>query len=266
MFSIIKKIFNKIEKELTYQYYKLKKVDLQKVKNIKELMEFYPGAFDRYIYCFQSHFKFTPRELLEHRRFFEKNRRGFGETAFHSMWWLIFNEYRPEKILEIGVYRGQTITLFAMIGKILNYKPEVHGLSPFSRDGDTVSNYVQLDYFKDVQENINTFKCENIFLHRCYSNDKLGLEVISNQSWDLIYIDGSHDYDVVLSDFNAAHAALKKGGILVMDDSARFYGDSLPGFAFVGHPGPSAVANEIAKKKMEFVTSVGHNSVFRKIN
>src|ERR1700730_5978673 len=33
-----------------------------------------------------------PEELHSHRNYFTKSRRGFGEDAFHVMWFLLFNE------------------------------------------------------------------------------------------------------------------------------------------------------------------------------
>jgi len=35
-----------------------------------------------------------------------ENRRGFGENAFHTMWYLLLEEFKPATFLEIGVFRG----------------------------------------------------------------------------------------------------------------------------------------------------------------
>jgi hypothetical protein len=44
--------------------------------------------------------------LREPRHYFNQCRRGFGEDAFHAMWFLLFRQFRPVSFLEIGVYRG----------------------------------------------------------------------------------------------------------------------------------------------------------------
>ena len=80
-----------------------------------------------------------PGALREHRAYFKQAGRGFGEDAFHAMWWLILKEFRPTQLLEIGVYRGQTISLWALIGRLLSLDVEVSGISPFCAAGDSVS-------------------------------------------------------------------------------------------------------------------------------
>lgn len=44
------------------------------------------------------------------------------------------------------------------------------------------------------------------------------LEVFEEEFFDWIYIDGLHDYNGVLRDFEAAWPLLKKGGVMVFDD------------------------------------------------
>ena len=57
--------------------------------------------------------------VRRHRLYFSKNKRGYGEDAFSGMWDFIFKTYQPINILEIGVYRGQTLSLFHILSNIL---------------------------------------------------------------------------------------------------------------------------------------------------
>src|SRR5437763_8062454 len=79
-----------------------------------------PTAF--YFECLRYFYQELPEELRAHRRYFQdpKNRRGFGENPFHVMWFLLFKEFRPSNFLEIGVFRGQTISLAALCAQLSN--------------------------------------------------------------------------------------------------------------------------------------------------
>jgi len=60
------------------------------------------------------------------------------------MWYQIFKEYRPKEILEIGVYRGQTLchfSMLSMLSKLFGIRSNVFGISPLSSAGDEVSDY-----------------------------------------------------------------------------------------------------------------------------
>src|ERR1700733_5793587 len=64
-----------------------------------------------YLRCFHYFHSRLPQLLREHRAYFETAGRGFGEKAFHVMWFLLFREFQPEGFLEIGGFGGQTLSL-----------------------------------------------------------------------------------------------------------------------------------------------------------
>lgn len=207
-----------------------------------------------------------PDDLKNHREYFRQGGRGYGENAFHSMWYLLFGEFKPIKCLEIGVYRGQVLTLWAMLGRHFGYRPLVSALSPFSSLGDSVSTYDKdLDYLKDTLENHDFFSLprpEKICVD--ISTSENAKEFIAKDIWDLILIDGGHDYDTVLSDFEISYSSLAPGGFIVFDDSSLYF-DYAGGIGkFRGHPGPSLVARNIAINKMKLLAGVGHNNIFQK--
>ena len=128
-----------------------------------------------------------------------------------------------------------------------------------------MSSYLKsIDYYADVLEHHTHFGLKAPSLYRGFSTEPGAAEYINSMSWDLIYIDGSHDYDVALQDYMICRDQLSKNGILVMDDSSLYTDFTPPRFAFSGHPGPSRIVKELAMNELHFLGAVGHNSVFMK--
>ena len=224
--------------------------------------------FDRnlvYEYFHHYYFNLLDQKIKKHREYFKKDMRGFGEDAMHAMWYVLFKTYRPKRCLEIGVYRGQTISLWRLISTMLDLSSEIHGISPFDSSSDEVSYYdKKIDYASDTILNHKNFQLSIPSLIKSYSQGPLAKTLIKSKRWDLIYIDGSHDYDVVLSDYRICRDNLADGGLLVIDDSSLYQDYQPPLFAFPGHPGPSRVVIENAMNDLAFICGVGHNNIFMK--
>lgn len=224
----------------------------------------YQNPNEAYRYFHQYFHHRCPQIIRDHRNYFSLENRGFGEEAMHAMWWLLFLEYKPIFCLEIGVYRGQVLSLWTLISNYINYSCNVYGISPFSNAADEVSHYASgINYYDDVLRNFNYFELPLPNLVKSFSTDSLALETISSQQWDLIYIDGSHDYEVVLNDYHNCKKYLNKSGLLIFDDSALYLNYEPPLFAFKGHIGPSKVVKEFVINEMNFLGSVGHNLIFK---
>lgn len=263
------RILNSIRWRLESLHSKL--VQILESRNFKRELSFEEILYskfsrnDLYRYFQKSFRVWAPKWIRSHRTYFANNQRGFGEDAFHAAWYLIIRTFKPVRMLEVGVYRGQTISLWALISSNMNHRFEILGISPMNSSGDGVSNYITLNYEKDIAANFNHFGLEPVDLLEAFSTDLLAKETISGGNWDLVYIDGSHDYEVVKSDFAAATEGLKRGGILVLDDSSLLTDFNLSTReAFRGHPGPSKVFSEINPAQYEFLFGVGHNNFLRK--
>lgn len=215
-----------------------------------------------YIDAFRYFGTLLPDELKEHRRYFDQEQRGYGEDAFHVMWFLLFREFRFETFLEIGVYRGQTLSLAAMLQRRLGIQGNVMGISPFTPLGDGVSRYRDdLDYLQDTLDNFAHFELPRPALVRALSTDPVAVSAFGSRTWDCIYIDGGHDYDVVRADWNHAADSIRPGGVIVLDDAALNTSFRPPFSRFKGHPGPSKVADAVHAPFVE-ILRVGHNRAF----
>jgi hypothetical protein len=224
-----------------------------------------PDAY--YCRAFQDFHRTVPAELRAHRDYYRIDRRGFGEDAFHTMWWRLFRVFKPQSFLEIGVYRGQVVSLIALLSKLEGNPCEITGISPFSSSGDSVSRYrTNLNYLEDTLSHFKHFGLPKPALVNAYSTDHAALEVIASRPWDMIYIDGNHDYDVVVKDWNACSSAIKSGGIIILDDSGLTTAYHPPAFSTAGHPGPSRLASEIDPNHFKEILQVGHNRVFQRLS
>ena len=220
-----------------------------------------------YLNCVRFFYQGAPPYLRAHRSFFLHDHRGFGEDAFHVMWHALFAFFRPESFLEIGVYRGQTLSLASLCSKEMEFPCSVSGVSPFTESGDSVSVYQKgLNYYEDTLKNFRHFELPTPNLIRGFSTDSDVLKFIRHQKWPMIYIDGNHDYHVAREDFINCASVLTPQGIIVLDDSGLSTTFDAPFYATRGHPGPSKLATEVPGFGFREVLQVGHNRVFQKIS
>ena len=228
----------------------------------KPLVSDYNGfvIVDRYEE-FRFKYFFLPKKFRQHRNFFKQHGRGFGEDAFHAAWRHLFREFRPINCLEIGVYRGQTISLWKMIQLDLNIEGTVSGLSPLNDSGDAVSSYPNLDYYQDISSNFMHFNLDLPVLIRGYSNETNIKNSFAKNFYDLVYIDGAHDFDTVLNDYRFALEIVKEGGLVCFDDSSLNFKNQ---GKFQGHPGPSKVVTEYALQELNYLFTCGHLNFFEK--
>src|SRR5258705_7214723 len=219
-----------------------------------------------YLDCFRYFHRHLPAELRAHRAYFTRCKRGFGEDAFHTMWFLLFRQFRPAQFLEIGVYRGQTLSLAALLARQQALPCEIHGISPFSSAGDSVSKYVSsVDYETDTLRNFEAFRLPPPKLLKAFSPDPEATQLISSRDWDMAYIDGNHDYKVARSDWEICSENVRAGGLVVLDDSGFTSSYEPPLFGSRGHPGPSQVAQQVPRDRFREILQVGHNRVFQKL-
>ncbi len=231
-------------------------------RSIVNPTEFYQSC----VAYFDQH---LPAHLKDHRAYFGQEQRGFGEDAFHVLWSLLVDRFKPVNFLEIGVYRGQVLSLLSLLQHDHGIVGNITGIGPFERIGDlaSVKDYGHCpDWLADIRANVAHFNLPQPTLLKALSTDANAIETIKATTWDMIYIDGNHDYEVVLEDWKNCAPSVRIGGIIVLDDSGLESGYHPPLFASGGFPGPSRIANSVKQEgQFKEIIQVGHNRAFQRV-
>ena len=120
------------------------------------------------------------------------------------------NNIQKFKILEIGSFEGYSANIFNQIFP----GNEIYCVDPWSSNFDN-SDLANIN-FEQIENNFDSnTKNLNIKKFKMSSNDFFK---INEEFFDIIYIDGAHDYKTVLSDANNSIKFLKKNGIIFFDD------------------------------------------------
>lgn len=207
--------------------------------------------------------------LAMHRNWVESNKWGYGDREFHWMWKLLVDQMPKEfKFLEIGVFKGQSISLVSLIAQVQMKSCEVVGITPLNDSGDQYSNHPKVDYFSYVEKIFQEFMIKSwssVKLIRGYSDDDTVIKMSkAGGPYDMILIDGCHDYPVVCSDINNYKQQVKSGGFLVIDDCNLFL--DMPEDRWGGFPDVSRAVRDCLENDEEFELqfAVTHNRVWRK--
>jgi hypothetical protein len=228
--------------------------------------------------------------LAAHRRHVEDGRLGFGDPAFHTLWQILLREsshrFGATRALEIGVYKGQVISLWALIAAHENLPIDIAALSPLAgqplppatflnrlrnrfdprrrerlRNGDY---YADADYEATVRAHFahHGLDFNRVRLFRGYSTDPMLLARLSDETFHIVYVDGDHTFAGARHDFLTFGPKVVPGGWLVADDA----GADLPGSAFwKGHPSVTRAAQVLPELGFRNILNIGHNRVFERV-
>ena len=126
---------------------------------------------------------------------------------------------------------------------------------------------------KDMPENfkfleIGVFKGRVIALIKLLSDTFTNPDIIKKTQeliYDIIFIDGCHDYEVVCTDIKNYSEMIKLNGYLVLDDASSLLPNSHG--IFLGHYDVGKAIIDVLEKDSRFVHlyAVGHNRVWKKI-
>jgi len=219
------------------------------------------GRFDMYT-C-------TDLELLFHRLYIENNSYGMGERCFHWLWSLIVREMPTFfRFLEIGVYKGQILSLVKLLASRERKFADVTGvtlLSSFAGDTGEFPKFEDVDYRERIEDLHDRY---GLFHPRLIVGDsttqKIQAEVRKYGPFDIVYIDGCHEYNYVMKDLLAYGPMVRPGGLLVVDDCSNNL--NMPEGFFKGiEPVSRAVRTVIeTDPQWEHLLAVVHNRVWRK--
>jgi predicted O-methyltransferase YrrM len=194
-------------------------------------------------------------KLKRLRDYVEANAFGFGERSFYWMWKLITDDLKNNlKFLEVGVFRGQTTCLISL----LKPNAKVTGITPL----DSTDGHWESDYKKDIEHLHELFLTEQPNIIKGLSTDQ---EIIKQAKgkYDIVYIDGGHQYEVVKSDLINYPSMVKKGGYLIIDDCANKY--QIPFGMFGGIETVSRAVDEWKNQEFKELFSVVHIRAFKKL-
>ena len=211
-------------------------------------------------------------ELKRHRDWVIQNNFGYGETAFHWMWNLICKDLPMNfKFLEIGVFKGQMISLMSLLNSHHKKKGMIYGITPLTNAGDKYSKHPDVDYEAHIQRIYQTFGLDasDLGIIQGLSNDPEIIETAQEIGpFDVVYVDGCHDYEVVVSDIINYGEMLEPGGLLVIDDVNNYLKipDGLIRMNWRGLEDVSNAARDTIEKDENFTElfAVGHNRVWKK--
>lgn len=203
-------------------------------------------------------------ELKAHRDFVENHIFGFGERSFQWMWKLIVDEMPKEfTFMEIGVFKGQTLSLCKLLADWIGKKAKRYGVTPLSTEGGVWDS----DYKRDIKIIHDEFKLKNDYtLIVGLSEDPATIEEASKIPLDILYIDGGHEERHITNDIDNYAHLVKPGGYLVIDDCCNSM--RMPFGYFQGiEPVTKVVDDKLpltGTKDWEFILSVVHNRVYRR--
>ena len=197
-------------------------------------------------------------KLKSLRDYVEANVFGFGERSFIGLWDVLLTDLpKNPRLLEIGVFHGQTLAAWRMI----DLKATIIGITPLDSTGD----HWESDYAADIAHLHKMFKLKQPTIWKGLSTDSAILEkAASSDPFDMIYIDGGHSYEVAHSDVLRYSSFVKVGGLLVIDDCADRY--DLPFGMFKGIADVSrAVDEQLPNDYYIELFSVVHIRVFKRV-
>lgn len=128
----------------------------------------------------------------------------------------VFENYNPQSVLEIGSFEGQSSVYL-----IEKNVPEIHLVDNWANDGAKEiegMDLVENRFRSNIAEARKNSKSA-IYIHKMSSRQFLTLNnIVWEQHFDFIYIDGSHKLCDVLTDAILSYYMLKPGGIILFDD------------------------------------------------
>jgi len=227
-----------------------------------------PAVFRAIYDGFASSVGQTPA-LINHRQHIEQNKLGFGDRAFHWLWKLLVDAMPVSfNFLEIGVYKGQVLSLVGMLAVKENKRARIFGVSPLDSTGDKFSRYETLEY-AEIIDNLQAWSGipvgRRAQLIEGYSTDPgVKRRCRGSAPYNIIYIDGGHDYNVVANDIITYSEMIADDGYFVMDDASCEL--NMPEGIWPGHVDVGRAVRELLQPDQRFVErlAIGHLRVWQK--
>lgn len=208
-------------------------------------------------------------KIKAHRDLIEKSQAesnvilGHGHRSLQYMWKLLVDAMPNDfKFLEIGVYKGQILSLMELLSKEANKNSKIVGVTPLY-DPD-FGNYDRMPYIKYLYK-VNGLSMDNTMIIDGLSQKPEIIKKAHEQGpFDMVYIDGDHSYQATVDDILNYDSCLKIGGYMVVDDASDFI--KLPPHRFKGIIEVSKAVQDTLDKNNKYknVLNCMHVRIFRK--
>lgn len=138
---------------------------------------------------------------------------GFLKSPGQELWFYkaALNAPSDAVILEIGCFKGRSSVSFGF--GCIGTRRHVYSVDLFEGDG---SMYGKGEFLSDFERNVQVCGLTD------YITPIKQYSTVVARSWDrqidILFIDGSHNYDDVKADFEAFYPFVKKGGIVALHD------------------------------------------------
>jgi len=202
--------------------------------------------------------------MKAHRDFIEQNAFGFGERSFHWLWKMLVDEMPPSfSFCEVGVFRGQVLSLVKMLSSAMGGKIARYGITPL----DTSDGHWESDYRADIERLHDTFFIpkDYVIYHGLSTDKKIIAEAKNTAPYDIVYIDGGHTKDVIDADMINYAQMVKRGGYLVIDDCCNDLNEPFGYFQGIQPVTDSVNEYMAGNNQFQFLFNVVHIKVFKRL-
>ena len=127
--------------------------------------------------------------------------------------WLVDN-IKPEKIVELGSHYG--VSFFSFCEAAEKYSPSTYIYAIDTWEGDVQAGYYGKTVYESVTECRERYHKQRSSLLRCSFNE--AAKYFSEDSIDILHIDGLHTYDAVKEDFITWKNKIREGGSILFHD------------------------------------------------
>jgi SAM-dependent methyltransferase len=243
---------------------------MEKIVNIDDMIRIYKDGGHYMLVRAMENFFGQDQDLMKWRKYFD-NIGGFSQDPWYPMWDILIKELDIENFLDLGVHVGQFSILPALLSHRYQKEIAIHMVSPFNGTGDKYSGYEQKDYikvFEDAVTDLMDCVAKHIFYpHVGLSQNTNIKNELAGMQFDMMYIDGSHDYEVVKQDIAFyVLQLLKPGGIVIFDDANFYIPYGRPPWERQGYRDVVRAVTEMmdGNSEFEFLFNLTHNKIFRR--